>query len=146
LVRVAPNSIHDAVQTTVTLLYWPVVILLSVAMLASLYHLAVPVRTPWRRALPGALMAVALFIAGSAVLRWWLVDAFRGEASIYGPLSATVAILLFLYITALAILFGAELNAEIDRIWPLPETAGARRDEGTARPADLEPQADARVT
>ena len=39
---------------------------------------------------------------------------------------APVAVLLFLYLTALAILLGAELNAEIDRLWPRPETAEAR--------------------
>jgi membrane protein len=40
-----------------------------------------------------------------------------------------VAVLVFLYLTALAILLGAELNAEIDRFWPLRATAEARREE-----------------
>jgi len=38
-------------------------------------------------------------------------------------------VLVFLYLTALAILLGAELNAEIDRLWPLRATEEARREE-----------------
>lgn len=136
LVRLAPKNAHDVVHTIVTIGYWPVVILLVVSLLATLYHLAVPVRTPWRRDLPGAVLAMVLWLLGSYVLRSWLLVAFR-ESSTYGPVSSPIAVLLFFYITALSILFGAELNAEIDRLWPRPETAEARRHEGTARPADL---------
>ena len=39
-------------------LYWPVASLLSVVSLTSLYHVSVPVRTPWRRDLPGALLTL----------------------------------------------------------------------------------------
>jgi uncharacterized BrkB/YihY/UPF0761 family membrane protein len=48
---------------------------------------------------------------------------------VYGQLGAVVAILLFLYFTAISILLGAELNAEIDKLWPTPVTAAARRRE-----------------
>jgi membrane protein len=56
-----------------------------------------------------------------------LIFAFSRTVA-YGPLSAPVAVLLFLYLLALAILYGAELNAEIDRSWPRPETEGLRDD------------------
>ena len=94
---------------------------MSLTLLATLYHRAVPVRTPWRRALPGALVAMAIWVVGSVLLREWLTWAFRRTAT-YGPFSAPVAVLLFLYLTALAILFGAELNTEIERMWPQAET------------------------
>ena len=62
----------------------------------------------------------------------WLTWAFRSTAT-YGPLSAPVAVLVFLYLTALAVLLGAELNAEIDRLWPIAPTVAAREeDEGRA--------------
>ncbi len=48
-------------------LYWPVATLLSVLSLTSLYHVSVPVRTPWRRDLPGALLAIAIWFLGSYV-------------------------------------------------------------------------------
>jgi len=123
-----PHRGHDTVRLITEIGYWPVVVILALTLLATLYHRALPVKTPWRRAFPGAMVAVLVWISGSVVLRAWLVFAFRKTAT-YGPLSAPVAVLLFLYLTALAILFGAELNAEIDRLWPRPETEGARREE-----------------
>jgi membrane protein len=132
LVRIFPDRWHDSVHLVVAVGYWPIVILISLALLATLYHRAVPVRTPWRRALPGAAVAVLLWVIGSFLLRVWLAWAFRRTAT-YGPLSAPVAVLLFLYLTALAILFGAELNAEIDRSWPRPETEGLREPEQVAQ-------------
>src|SRR5206468_9119693 len=80
---------------------------------------------PPRGAAPLSLHDALPIFAGSTVLRAWLDWAFRKTAT-YGPLSAPVAVLLFPYLTALAILLGAELNAEIDRLWPRPETEQAR--------------------
>jgi membrane protein len=126
LVNLFPDRWHDGVHVVIEIGYWPAVVLVSLALLTTLYHRAVPVRTPWRRALPGAVIAVLVWLVGSVFLRAWLVFAFRRTAT-YGPLSAPVAVLLFLYLTALAILFGAELNAEIDRSWPRPETEALRK-------------------
>jgi membrane protein len=131
IVRLTPHNWHHAMHIIVSIGYWPVVVLITLALLATLYHLSVPVRTPWRRALPGAVVGLLVWVAGSVVLRIWLTWAFRSTAT-YGPLSAPVAVLIFLYLTALAILLGAELNAEIDRMWPLRATADARRGEGQA--------------
>lgn len=128
LVAAFPDRWHHLVHAVVTASYWPFVVLMSLALLATLYHRALPVRTPWLRAVPGAAIAVVLWVVGSIVLRAWLDWAFRKTAT-YGPLSAPVAVLLFLYLTALAILLGAELNAEIDRFWPRPETEQARAKE-----------------
>lgn len=135
LEKLFPDRWHDAVHTVVSIGYWPVVALVSMALLSTLYHLAVPVRTPWRRAVPGAVVALVVWIVGSTLLREWLAWAFRSTAT-YGPLSAPVAVLVFLYLTALAILLGAELNAEIDRMWPLAATARARREEAAAVAAE----------
>src|SRR5436309_2513977 len=62
----------DASRWFVTATYWPFVVLFSIAALATLYHLAVPVRTPWRRDLPGAVLALAIWVGGSVVLRLYL--------------------------------------------------------------------------
>jgi membrane protein len=131
LVNIFPDRWHDGVRVVTNIGFWPVAVIVSLSLLTTLYHRAVPVRTPWRRALPGATVAGVIWLVGSVVLRFWLEFAFRRTAT-YGPLSAPVAVLLFLYLTALAILFGAELNAEIDRTWPRPETEGLRIAESTA--------------
>jgi membrane protein len=124
-VQLFPDRWHDLVHDITVIAYWPFVAVVSLALIATLYHLAVPVRTPWRRALPGAMLALVLWLVGSILLRAWLSWAFRSTAT-YGPLSAPVAVLVFLYLTALAILVGAELNAQIDRLWPTRETERAR--------------------
>jgi membrane protein len=121
LVKLFPHSEHGLVHGIVTVAFWPVVVGVSLTLLATLYHRAVPVRAPWRRALPGAVTAMAIWLVGSVLLREWLTWAFRRTAT-YGPLSAPVAVLLFLYLTALAILIGAELNTEIERMWPSAQT------------------------
>ncbi len=106
-------------------LYWPVVVGLSVTFLTTLYHLSVPVRTSWRYDLPGAAFAFMMWVLGSYVLRVILQTT---RTSIYGPLAAPIAVLLWLYLTALAVLIGAALNAAFDRVWPETSTAGARLD------------------
>jgi membrane protein len=106
-------------------IYWPIVIVLSVAFLATLYHLSVPVRTSWRYDVPGAALALGMWILGSYLLRWTLQNVVGGT-SIYGPLAAPIAVLLWLYLTSLAVLVGAALNAAFDRVWPESETSKAR--------------------
>ncbi|MBA3232522.1 MAG: YihY/virulence factor BrkB family protein [Propionibacteriales bacterium] len=103
--------------------YWPVVVVLSIAFLTTLYHLSVPVRTSWRHDVPGAVLAFGMWLLGSYLLRVVLQTA---TTSIYGPLAAPIAVLLWLYLTALAVLIGAALNAAFDRVWPQSSTAGAR--------------------
>lgn len=122
--RIIDSVLPDQFQALANL-YWPTVIVLSVAFLTSLYHLSVPVRTTWRHDIPGAGLALLLWILGSYVLRWAL-QAVTGSTSIYGPLAAPIAVLLWLYLTAAAILIGAALNAACDRVWPESQTARAR--------------------
>jgi membrane protein len=106
----------------VGVLYWPVVVLGSVLVLTLLYHVSVPVRTRWWREVPGALLALLIWIVCAAGLREVLA-AWFSPLSIYGSLAAPIAVLLWLYITALAVLIGATLNAELDRLWPSDGTS-----------------------
>ncbi|GII54570.1 membrane protein [Planotetraspora thailandica] len=106
----------------VSIFYWPVVVAGSVLMLTLLYHVSVPRRTRWWRETPGAVLALIIWILCAAVLREVLAAWFK-PLSIYGSLAAPIAVLLWLYITALAVLIGATLNAEVDRLWPRNGTA-----------------------
>jgi membrane protein len=106
-------------------LYWPVVTLLAVAGLATLYHVATPVRTPWRRDLPGAVLALVLWVLTGLVLRRVIAASFGGT-SIYGPLAAPIVVLIWLYSLAVAVLIGAALNAAIDERYPHPKRVAAR--------------------
>jgi membrane protein len=126
LVVAGPRIVDRFVPERADLLnaaYWPVVVILGIAFLTTLYHWSVPVRTSWRRDLPGAGLAFGMWVLGSYLLRVILETA---KTSIYGPLAAPIAVLLWLYLTALAVLIGAALNAAFDREWPETSTASAR--------------------
>lgn len=107
-------------------LYWPSVVVLSVCFLATLYHVSVPVRTSWRYNVPGAALTLLLWVFGSFLLRWVLTTTAGESTSIYGPLAAPIAVLLWLYLLSIAVLIGAAVNAAFDRVWPESETARAR--------------------
>jgi membrane protein len=114
-------------------LYWPVAILLSVVSLTSLYHVSVPVRTPWRRDLPGALLTVVIWFAGSFLVRL-VIGASVGGASIYGPLATPIVLLIWCYVLSIAVLIGAALNAAVETVWPRREITEARRSRQPATP------------
>lgn len=116
LVVLGPDLVAAVVPSAgplLQLVYLPVVVVLSVPFLATLYHLSVPVRTPWRQKLPGALLALVVWLTGSALLRLYLRGTFE-VPSVYGSLFAPIAVLLWLYVTALAVIIGAALNAELN--------------------------------
>jgi membrane protein len=129
LVIAGPDLVQAIVPSEVAFLnrlYWPVVMLLCVCSLATLYHVSVPVRTYWRYNLPGAALSFVLWIAGSWLLRWFLTGTAADSRSIYGPLAAPIAVLLWLYLVSIAVLIGAALNAAVDEVWPQDATARAR--------------------
>jgi membrane protein len=105
---VVPNHLH-----LLKSIYWPAVLLLSVVFLTTLYHLALPVRRRWRVGLPGAVFTLTLWVFGSYFLRW-VLSLSTGGTSIYGPLAAPIAVLLWLYVLSIAVLIGAALNAAFD--------------------------------
>lgn len=109
LVRLVP-----AAGSLLAALAWPALATVLVVFVTTLYHLALPVRPRWRTGLPGALVALALWAVGSVLLRVYLRTgqngAGGGEAG-FGGLAATAAILLWLYVLALAVLVGAVFNA-----------------------------------
>jgi membrane protein len=107
-------------------LYWPVVLVVCICFLATLYHVSVPVRTNWSFNLPGAVFALFCWIAGSYTLRWVLTVTAAESRSIYGPLAAPIAVLLWLYLVSIAVLIGAAFNAALDRLWP--RLSGLQRD------------------
>ncbi|WP_028649367.1 YihY/virulence factor BrkB family protein [Nocardiopsis sp. CNT312] len=137
-----PDLVHRLLPFTVGrlgLLYWPAVGLTATVAVTLLYALSVPVRMPLWRHLPGALLATAVLMAGSAGLRAYL-DVSLGEVNIYGSLAAPIAILAWLYVTAIAVLAGSSLNSEIDALWPTVRTASARAevaDRGVERADQL---------
>ncbi|WP_395364775.1 YihY/virulence factor BrkB family protein [Streptomyces sp. YH02] len=135
LAVVGPDRVVELVPwgtEVVSVLYWPAVILLSIAFLTTLYHVSVPVRSPWIEDIPGALVALGMWVLGSFLLRIYLTSQVEGP-TIYGSLAAPIAVLLWIGISAFAVLVGAAVNAAIDRVWPSVATAAAREANERAR-------------
>lgn len=98
--------------------YWPATVLSATLAIALLFHLGVPGHTPWRRDLPGAAFTTAVWLLGSVALRTYASVVVGQGTSIYGPLAGPIVLLLWLWLTGLAVLLGGELNAQIERLWP----------------------------
>jgi membrane protein len=120
LMLAGPRLVEDALPGRFDFLlafYWPVVGVICICFLATLYHLSVPVRTRWRFNLPGAVFSLVMWVVGSYVLRWVLTATATDSRSVYGPLAAPIAVLLWLYVVAIAVLIGAAVNAAFDKVF-----------------------------
>jgi membrane protein len=94
---------------------WPVLLLIVSFMFAILYWASPNVRQPgFRWISPGGVLAVIIWIIASAAFAFYVAN-FGSYNKTYGALGGVVVFLLWLWITNIAILLGAELNAEIER-------------------------------
>lgn len=108
LVRVMPG-VDGWVTRTVLVLAQVIVVLVLVV---SLYHWSVPHRTPWAADIPGGVLAMALWVVLSSLLRVYFRWVFR-DGSVYGVIAAPIAIMLWVYMTNLALLLGAAFNSAL---------------------------------
>jgi membrane protein len=118
LKRIIPKSARHPLNTLIDAGYYPVVVVLLLAALTTLYHLAPPRRLPWRRGMPGAILAVLVFLAGAAGLRTYITFIVAHNHAAYGTVAAPIATLLFFFVLALGVLLGAEFNAAIEQYSP----------------------------
>ena len=139
LVSLLPDRWQGTATVLVNAVYFPVVVIGLVAALASFYHVMLPRRMPWRRHLPGAVLAVVFFTAAATVLRAYVADILT-TALPYGALATPIAVLLFSFFLGMAVLLGAELNATIQARWPAPLHRHERR-RRRRRAAKLEAEA-----
>jgi membrane protein len=105
-------------DTTVTLwniAKWPVIAIVVSQVIAFLYWVAPNVRQPgYRWISPGGIFAVVLWILASAAFAFY-VSQFGSYNKTYGSLTAVIVFLVWLWITNVVILLGAEMNAELER-------------------------------
>jgi membrane protein len=91
---------------------WTIGALSSIAVIALIYHLAIPRTQSWRRVLPGAMLATLLWFVATVSFGWYVTN-YANYAVIYGSLAAVIALLVWLYLVSIAVLIGAEFNALI---------------------------------
>jgi membrane protein len=93
-----------------TVIRWLIAGLTSIAVIALIYHNAVPRTQPWHSVLPGATLATAVWFAATTLFGWYLQH-FADYSIIYGSLGVGIALLVWMYMISLIILVGAEFNA-----------------------------------
>jgi membrane protein len=116
---------------------WPVAFALVVFAIDLVYHFAPNADTEWVWVSPGSLLATGLWLLTSLGFRLYLQHV-GSIGAVYGAIGSVVVLLLWFYLSGLALLIGAELNAEIDRALP------SRDDEpqGPARRKKIGPAAE----
>jgi membrane protein len=114
-----------------TAIRWLIATLTSIAVIALIYHNAVPRTQPWHSVLPGATLATVLWFLSTALFGWYLQH-YADYSIIYGSLGAAIALLVWMYMISLVILVGAEFNAMLFpraflgkelKAMPCPQTA-----------------------
>jgi membrane protein len=89
---------------------WLIATLTSIAVIALIYHHAVPRTQPWHSVMPGAMLATILWFSTTVGFRAYLQH-FGDFATIYGSLGVAMALLVWMYLISLVVLVGAEFNA-----------------------------------
>lgn len=114
-----------------TWLRWPVAVFLLCLALAVVYYVAPDAEQEFRFITPGATLAVLVWIATSIGFKYY-VGHFADYNATYGSIGAIVALLLFFFLSAAIMLFGAELNAVIEHHSPEGKQPGEKEmpDEG----------------
>jgi membrane protein len=135
LVAVFPAVLDDlklgqAGELAASIARWVVLALLVLSALAVLYRYAPDRANPrWRWVSWGAVVALVLWLLGSIGFSWY-VDNFGKYNQTYGALAAVIILLLWLFLSAFAVLLGAEFDAEIERQTARDTTTGPERPMG----------------
>ncbi len=124
LMHYSPTGWDASLYWSANIVRWVASLGATAAMLAFIYRFAVPVRPTWRCVLPGAAFATGTWFL-STLLFGFYVTRYANYSRVYGSLGTGVVLLIWLFLTALTVLCGAELNAELGRdMGPLPVPVG----------------------
>ena len=124
-------GLSSVAEAIIFYLRWPALVLLLVTFISTLYRFG-PCRrhAKWTWLTPGSVVASILWLAGSYLLSIYLEN-FANYDAVYGTLGAAVGLMMWLWLSAIAVLFGAELNAEIEHQTARDTTIGPPKPLGT---------------
>jgi membrane protein len=122
----APES-----QLIVSLARWPLLFVVLVVALGILYRFGPSRQAPrWEWLSVGTLAAALLWIIGSSLFSWYLSN-FGNYSATYGSLGAAIGLMMWMWMSAIVVLCGAELNSEIEHQLVRDTTAGHPKPMGT---------------
>jgi len=125
----------DGLATALAMLRWPALLLLTMAALAVIYRYGPSRERPkWRWVTLGSVTASVLWLLGSALFSWYLAN-FAHYNTTYGSLGAVFGFMMWIWLSSVIVLVGAEVNAETERQTLKDSTTGEPKPIG-ARGAD----------
>jgi membrane protein len=125
-------GLEGAAEWLVSLLRWPMILILAGGALAVLYRFGPSMESArWRWISPGSVLASTAWIAVSIVLSWYLAN-FADYNETYGSIGAVIGLMMWFWLSAFVILVGAELNAVLDH--QTAEDSTTDRERRTDRP------------
>jgi membrane protein len=107
------------------ILQWPVVFGLVTFAMAMIYYYAPDAEQEWIWITPGSIIATFLWLLISLGFKFYVVH-FTSYNATYGAIGGVIVLMLWFYVSALAVLVGAELNAEIEHASPYGKEPGER--------------------
>ena len=119
-------GLGDAFTWAWMVLQWPLVFILITTAVGIIYYFAPNVDQDFIWLTPGSVLATALWLIGSLGFRFYVVN-FGSYNATYGAIGGVMVLMLWLYITGLVIIVGAEMNAEIEHASPHGKEAGERK-------------------
>ncbi|MDR5905223.1 YihY/virulence factor BrkB family protein [Franzmannia qiaohouensis] len=123
-------GLDSTLVTLISLLRWPVLVLMMMLVIAVLYRFGPYRRSPrWEWLSVGTVTATLLWLLGSLALSFY-VSHFANFSELYGSLGAVVVLLMWFWLSAFTVLVGAELNGEMERQTRHDTTVGEPRPMG----------------
>lgn len=95
---------------------WPVALMFLVLVVALLYYFSPAAGQPFRWITPGGFVGVFLWVLASLGFSFYISNFGSSYSATYGSIGTVIVLLLYLYVSSLTILFGAELNATLVRM------------------------------
>jgi len=115
-----------AFEWTWLILQWPFAVLLVALAIGVVYYFGPDAEQEWAWLTPGALFAALAWLGASLLFKVYVATFTDYQAS-YGAVGGVVVLLLWLYVSSMAVLIGAELNAEIEHASPQGKAPGEKK-------------------
>jgi membrane protein len=111
------------------ILQWPVALALVSMALGLIYYFAPDAEQDWAWVTPGALIGTALWLIASLAFRLY-ISHFTDYNAAYGTIGGVIVLMLWFYVSGIALLIGAEVNAEIEHASPYGKDKGQKSPAG----------------
>jgi membrane protein len=118
-------GLGDAFTVTWRIVQWPIAFALVALGIGLVYYFAPDADQDWSWVTPGSVLATLLWLLASLAFRLYVTN-FADYNATYGSLGGVIVLMLWFYISGLAILTGAELNAEIEHASPYGKEPGEK--------------------